>query len=55
MAVPIVSAESSGYSAYANNNNYQSQSQASGQTTVYGYKDHTYQVWNHKTTLLRKN
>ncbi len=55
VAVPIATATSSGYSAYANNSNYRSQSQSGGQSTVYGYRDQTYELWNHKTTLLRKN
>ncbi len=59
VAVPIATTASSGQASsyYGNSNQYQSQSQAqaSGQTTVYGYQDQAYQVWNHKTTLLRKN
>jgi len=54
VAVPLVTAQSSGYAAYANSNNYASQAEAAGQTTVYGYQDQSYQLWNHRTTLLRK-
>ena len=55
VAVPIATSQSTGYSQYQNSNQYASQSQAGAQTTVYGYENQKYKLYEHKTTLLRKN
>jgi hypothetical protein len=55
VAVPIATSQSSGISQYQNSNQYASQSQAAAQTTVYGYENQKYKLYEHKTTLLRKN
>lgn len=71
VAVPVTTTEVTAYSnqqaagsrSYANSNKYhsqaqgqyQSQSQAGAQETVYTYENRSYDLWSHKTTLLRKN
>lgn len=71
VAVPVSTTTVSGYATeqasaragYANSNKYrsqaqgqyQSQSQAGAETTVYTYENKAYDLWSHKTTLLRKN
>lgn len=55
VAVPVATAETTGYSQYSNSNQYASQSSAGAQTTVYQYQNQQYQLWEHKTTLLRGN
>jgi hypothetical protein len=54
VAVPVATAQTTGYSQYSNSNQYASQSQAGAQTTIYQYQDQKYDLWEHKTTLLRK-
>lgn len=70
VAVPVSTTEVTAYSnqqanasaSYANSNKYrsqaqgqyQSQSQAGAQETVYTYENRSYDLWSHKTTLLRK-
>lgn len=55
VAVPVTTVQSSNYSQYSNSNQYASQASAGGQATVYQYENQQYQLWEHKTTLLRKN
>jgi hypothetical protein len=53
--VPIATVQSNDYSQYSNTNQYASQQSSGSQSTVYGYQDQQYQLWEHKTTLLRGN
>lgn len=55
VAVPVATAQSSGYSQYQNSNQYASRSREGSQTTVYEYENQKYRLYEHKTTLLRKN
>jgi hypothetical protein len=55
VAVPVATSQSSGYSQYRNSNEYESQSRDSERTTVYEYQNQHYRLFEHKTTLLRKN
>lgn len=54
VAVPIATTTTTGYSQYANNQ-YASQSEAGATTTTYQYQNQKYDLWEHKTTLLRHN
>lgn len=55
IAVPIAGHYSSDYSSYSNSNNDYSSSSSNSQSTVYEYQNRDYEVWHHKTTLLRGN
>jgi len=55
VAVPVAGHYSSDYSSYSNSDNDRSSSQSSSQSTVYEYQNRDYEVWHHKTTLLRAN
>jgi len=55
VAVPVATSQSSGYSQYRNSNEYESQSRDRESTTVYGYENQHYRLFEHKTTLLRKH
>jgi hypothetical protein len=55
VAVPIAGHYSSDYSSYSNSNNDYSSSSSNSQSTVYEYQNRDYEVWHHKTTLLRGN
>ena len=55
VAVPIAGQYSSDYSSYSNNYDEHGSSQSSSQSTVYEYQNRDYEVWQHKTTLLRGN
>jgi hypothetical protein len=55
VAVPIASQTYNDYSRYSDNSNNQSSSSNSSQSTVYEYQNRDYEVWHHKTTLLRGN
>ena len=55
VAVPVAGHYSSDYSSYSNSNNDYSSSSSNSQSTVYEYQNRDYEVWHHKTTLLRGN
>lgn len=51
--VPVATTTTTASSQYANSNQYASQSEAGVSTTVYQYQNQKYDLWEHKTTLLR--
>jgi len=53
--VPVATVQSTQYSQYQNTNQYASRQQQGAQSTVYEYRDQVYDLYGHKTTLLRKN
>jgi hypothetical protein len=55
VAVPVAGHYSSDYSSYSNSNNDYSSASSNSQSTVYEYQNRDYEVWHHKTTLLRGN
>jgi hypothetical protein len=53
--VPVTTVQTTAYNQYQNSNQYASSQQAGAQSTVYEYRDQAYDLYGHKTTLLRKN